>query len=303
MFRLAEGRIYLPEGYRAEDPGAKTGRWPPAIVRQSGGARFVRIEGGVFLRGDPRPGAQPASDVWGNPLTKHHVRVGGFYIQDREVTNGEIDEYLKNHPEAEPEFAQWRRWYAEFQEQFQPDASRASRYPAVSIPYRSALRYAASVGGLLPTEAQWEFAAKSRTDDRLFSWGQEFPKGTSRPANLDNIQGTPAEARTFDKDKTAQDVYDMTGNVRELCADAYEPYDKLPLADISREHPLVDRRPTAMPDSVGTRIVVRGGSFLDRPQKALSFMRDRLGVEDFSNYIGFRVVIECPSRDEDAGGR
>jgi serine/threonine-protein kinase len=303
VFQLYGDGKYLPVGYRPELSEKVGGQWPSALVRESDGARFVWIDGGVFRRGDPRPGTQPAADARGNSLKPHFVRVRGFYIQDREVTNGEIQRYRDTHPEDEKLLADWRQWYDSFRDEFKLPEDKASRLPAVSVSYRAARKYAASVGGLLSTEAQWEYAAKSRQDDRLFAWGNELPTARERLANLDNPQSGPAQAGTYPKDITEQGARDMTGNVRELCADAYKPYDDLDLGTNSRERPLVDHREAPVLDSAGSdkvKVVVRGGSFfLDRPQKAFTFMRDQVGVDEAPNYVGFRVVLECPSRYEE----
>jgi serine/threonine protein kinase len=303
LFKLYQDGMYLPAGYRPQGAEQSAGQWPTAIVRESDEARFVRIDGGVFLQGDTRREPRPALDAPGNPLTPHHVRVRGFYVQDREVTNGEIQKYRDAHPEEAESLSEWSRWYDDFRDQFKLEDDAASRFPALSISYRTARRYAASVGGLLPTESQWEFAARSRQDGHLFAWGETIPTARDRLANLDSPQHAPAPAGSFPKDKTDQGVRDMTGNVRELCADAYKPYDDLGLSGNAPDHPFIDRREalvldTAMLDRI--KVVVRGGSFMDKPQKAMAFMRDRLGAAEASNYVGFRVVIECPSRADES---
>ena len=181
-----------------------------------------------------------------------------------------------------------------------------SQYPAVCVAYGVAIKYAASVGGRLPTEAQWEFAAKSRHDDHLFAWGKEFPRSGERRANLELSQAVSAPVKAFAGDKTEHGVFGMTGNVRELCADAYQPYDDLKLAANSADHPLVDRREKLVLDSSESgqiKVVVRGGSYMDSLRKAMTFMRNRLAAnDDIPGDVGFRVVIECPSRTDQPGG-
>ena len=63
---------------------------------------------------------------------------------------------------------------------------KAKTYPAVCISYVTAKKFARAMGGRLPTEAEWEFAAKSRTDDSLFPWGKLPPKESRPKANLRN---------------------------------------------------------------------------------------------------------------------
>ena len=305
LFTLYRDGMYLPVGYKPEDPETAPATWPKAIVRKSDAVRFIWIDGGTYRRGDPRPDQGAATDGPGNPLTPHHVRLGGFYIQETEVTNGEIQRYLDAHPDEEKNLRTWRDAYESFRSNNQIDDTKMSQYPAVCVGYGVAIKYAASVGGRLPTEAQWEFAAKSRHDDYLFAWGKEFPRSGERPANLEPSQAASAPVKAFPGDKTEQGVYDMTGNVRELCADAYQPYDELKLAANSADHPLVDRREKLVLDSSEAgqiKIVVRGGSYMDSPRKAMTFMRDRLAADDdVPGDVGFRVVIECPSRADQSG--
>jgi eukaryotic-like serine/threonine-protein kinase len=293
--------LYLPAGYTPEGPGSTSGRWPKTIVRRSDAARFIRIDGGTFVRGDPRREQGPALDVPGNPLTPHFVRVEGFYIQETEVTNGEIQSYLEVHPDDEINLRKWREAYEYFRTNNQVGDAQMGHYPAVCVGYDAARRYANWVGGELATEAQWEYAAKSFKGDSLFAWGNELPPAGERWANLDNPQWIAAPVKSSEKDRTVHGVYDMTGNVRELCADVYKPYDDLRPKTYSLDHPLVDRREDRQASSEPNpvKIVVRGGSYGVRPRTAMSFMRDRLSVPgDMPGDVGFRLVIECPSHAE-----
>ena len=90
--------------------------------------------------------------------------------------------------------------------------------------------------GRLPTEAEWEFAAKSCDSDHLFPWGNDppVPLRQQPKANIFNPYGGhsnqgfgPAEVKTFPQDQTEQHVFDLAGNVSELCLDAYKPYAEL----------------------------------------------------------------------------
>src|SRR4051794_6146477 len=98
-------------------------------------------------------------------ITSHFVHVPGFYKLETEATNGEIEQYLENHQDDEDRLKHWENKYARFKEKFQVDDVKARPYPALFIAYRMAKKYAASVGGLLPTEAEWEFAARSHGEE------------------------------------------------------------------------------------------------------------------------------------------
>ena len=89
--------VYLPAGYE-EVKGDRIASWPSAITRSKDGVKFIRITGGTYQRGDP--GEDPALDSEGQPCTPHYVRVPDFYIQETEVTNAEIEAYIKANPDG-----------------------------------------------------------------------------------------------------------------------------------------------------------------------------------------------------------
>jgi eukaryotic-like serine/threonine-protein kinase len=298
-FVFVRDRVYIPRGYKPESLNDLQGdpAWPRVIIRDRDKARFIRIPGAVYRRGDPKPGA-PALDFHGKPITPHFVRVRGFYIQETEVTCGELEGYANDHPK-EPGVEKWKDWLAKFR----ADHPDVTRYPAAWVDYRLARRYARSVGGLLPTEAEWEWAAKSCNETFWFAWGAEFaPQDAPAWARLDDLNGNafdPAPVKKYDKDQTEQHVYDMVGNLRELCADPYMPYTDLNLAGNAPGNPLVDRRGPVDAASQDVKIVVRGGSFMRREPEATAFHRWLEPPDAIPLDVGFRVVIECP---EDAEG-
>jgi serine/threonine-protein kinase len=164
-------------------------------------------------------------------------------------------------------------------------------FPAVGISHAIAADYARSVGGKLPTEAQWEFAARSRGLPRRYVWdGNDKP--SYRNANIDSL-GQVANLTTLDvglfpKDRTADGIVDLTGNVREWCRDSWAPY----------TDSAADRGTTG-----GFDFVVRGGSFASHADQFRTTRPRRIDqndhptadmlTEDQAAYdIGFRVVIE-----------
>src|SRR5262249_9112958 len=124
------------------------------------GALFVRIVGGQFRMGcldetqaDPDDDTRPA----------HEVRLRGFYIQTTEATNGEIESYVEGKDPANYSF-----WKSKFDQRSNGgDAENSRRLPAVGIRWDLATLYAENKGGRLPTEAQWEYAARSEGKPRF----------------------------------------------------------------------------------------------------------------------------------------
>ena len=278
--------------------------WPRVIVHRSNKARrFIRIPRGTYQRGDTRPGS-PALDFKKNPCDPHWVRVSGFYIQETEVTHGEIEDYLAPtvHPEAAESLTRWREYYESLRKT--KPVERARRFPAVCVTYLAARKFAEDCGGRLPREAEWEYAAKSCRDDFLFAWG----KGNSGAAqtqlkvNLLNPKVPtfgPLDVGTSADDETEQHVFDLTGNVREFCLDAYKPYNEIIPPKNTIDEPLVD--PICVDPGSGDSskyYIVRGGSFMTSLRQAMAFLRSGMAPDKTADDVGFRVVIECPPQHE-----
>jgi eukaryotic-like serine/threonine-protein kinase len=288
--------VYLPAGYQ-EVPGDRIGAWPSMLRRSKDNVKFIRIAGGTYQCGDPGP--LPEKDSDDEACTPHFVRVPSFYIQENEVTDGEIEDYIKADPERKKELKDWKNLYSSLCGENSPsEIAYARRFPAGSIDYWTARKYAATVQGLLPTEAEWEYAARSRSQTNVYSYGPDpTPKGVPLKANLDNPAqnlGKPQPVDVFPEDATEQHVLGMTGSVQELCVDEYKPYGQLNLTKFSSSAPRVDRRDDVLPRLNDFKVVVKGGSFNLRQSKAKAFLRTTINASDRSDSIGFRVVIECP---------
>jgi formylglycine-generating enzyme required for sulfatase activity len=280
-FVRSNAGLYLPEGYRAEVPTDPIDLMPVALVREDG-TRFVRITGGSFTMGSQDPLERDA-----NPA--HPVTLSGFYLQTTEVTNAEVESALWDS--AETTCPEWKRSFDHVGTALGVETAR--RHPAVGFSYSAARAYALKRGGLLPTEAQWEYAARSRGQSFRYVWdyGPERDVSPLSVANIDSEGSSPvgtAKVASFPVDKTLQGISDLAGNVREICRDRYVPYvDK---AQID---------PQFLPDEImpdDSRIVLRGGAFSGSADECkTTFRGDTLqGLNDVRRSVGFRIVIECP---------
>jgi serine/threonine-protein kinase len=285
--------FYLPEGYDEEGVGSPVA----AIVRKADGARFVWVEGGEFQLGALRkPTGRPEDDEDQPP---HPVAVSGFYMQQTEVTNGQMAAFLRDVGlDPADEAPGYLLAVSDLAKARKP--AEVATHPAAGIPYRLAARYADWAGGRLPTEAEWEYAARSKgRTDRPYVWGDD----ELRPADVElrkvnihwsgrDLPTTPVGSSPLDR--TAQGVADLAGNVREWCLDVFARY---PPAAAGM---LLDPR-NVRPEGEPVEHVLRGGSFETPAERALTTHPRRLrGVEtdrdgvkiDTARDVGFRIVIE-----------
>lgn len=208
----------------------------------------VWIEGGSFLAGSEGTDDAPSSSPYSRrDETSGRWTVEGFWLQQHEVTNEEYRRFDPSHT-------------------FVPGRER---HPVTEITWSQAMAYARSIGGTLPTEVQWEFAARGR-ESREYPWGDALP--TCELAHYDQCEPrSTVEVLSRAGDVTPQGVYDLAGNVREWVKPTW--YD--------------DTRHPVNPDAIR----LKGGSW----QHLAFFLRaasvtNYIGVDYRWNNIGFRVA-------------
>ena len=306
IFYCFKRGIYLPLGYRPADPKDLDGSWPKALVRESDDVKFIRISGGSYDRGDfiAQKSQQPVLDLQDNPCQLHKVEVSGFYIQETEVTNKEVAEFQTGH--AEVPLNSWKDAKAFLIEDQKKSEIELQQFPAVCINRTTAQQIAKSVSGRLPTEAEWEYAARSGGTRSRWAGKNQVIKKTPPKARLASVTNAgeffPVRVKSFaGEDETDQKVFDMTGNVCEWCVDEYKSYPTIISEHIKAERtgvdgPLHDPVEGDEPEKVDSskKYVVRGGSFNSQPEDARTFQRTAVQAYEERNDLGFRVVIQCP---------
>jgi formylglycine-generating enzyme required for sulfatase activity len=148
------------------------------------------------------------------------------------------------------------------------------------VSWHEAAAYAAWLGGALPTEAQWEYAARGTgaTSGRRYPWGNEAPD------NRRAVFGTSSTERVGSRvaGRTPDGLDDMAGNVWEWCRDLFGDYGETPSTD-----------PLGPPGggAADARLrVLRGGSFGSAEYNLRAADRGRSAPVNRYNNIGFRVV-------------
>jgi formylglycine-generating enzyme required for sulfatase activity len=305
---------------------------------------MIRVPAGSFMMGSNKhyPEEAPA----------HRVHVDSFWIDRTPVTNrafrafvnatdyvtvaeqrpdprdypGALPHMLKagslvfDPPKQPVDLRDWSQWWrlkfgADWRRPYGPRSSISGldNHPVVHIAYRDAAAYAAWTGKELPTEAEWEFAARGRLDQAEFAWGDEFTPGGRQMANtwqgLFPHENLKADGYTRTSPVTAfppngYGLYDMIGNVWEWTADWYAP-----------RHPLDAAKPCCVPHNPRgaseeesfdacqpsikiPRRVLKGGSHLCAPNYCRRYRpaaRHAQPVDTSTSHIGFRCVLRSES--------
>jgi formylglycine-generating enzyme required for sulfatase activity len=159
-------------------------------------------------------------------------------------------------------------------------------YPVVYVSHTVALAYAASYDRQLPTEAQWERAARG-LEGRTYPWGQEQP--TPEHANIDYRYGGTTSIGSFPLGVTDEGVWDLAGNVKEWCLDEYHPYPGgAPMLDFDESTPDLDWiQEAALRRQL---FCVRGGGWSKQEANVRSTYRDADGAGRWFFSLGFRTV-------------
>jgi formylglycine-generating enzyme len=286
---------------------------------------MVWIPGGEFAMGSDRfyPEERPV----------RRVGVDGFWIDERPVTLADFRRFVKatgyvtvaerpldpaDYPDADPsalvpgslvfrptrgpvDLRDYRNWWAyvpgaTWQRPEGPasDTYTRGRHPVTQVAYEDAEAYAGWAGKALPTEAEWEYAARGGLDGAVFAWGDDFAPGGRPLANtwqgefpwqnllVDGYAGT-SPAGAFPAN--GYGLYDMTGNVWEWTRD-----------EVDRAQTARPCCAIAEPGSHIERRVIKGGSHLCAPNYCLRYRpaaRQFEAVDTSTGHIGFRCVMRA----------
>ncbi|MCZ6681434.1 MAG: SUMF1/EgtB/PvdO family nonheme iron enzyme [Candidatus Poribacteria bacterium] len=239
------------------------------MIHEKDNARMHLVPAGEYIMGTPeevsRSDESPA----------HAVRLDPFYLDQFEVTNAQYEQFMAETDHPAPLF--WEDLQLN-----QPD------YPVVGVTWDDAKAYADWAGKRLPTEAEWEIAARG-SDPREFPWGNAFDEDVDGETIHANIAGDvdgfelTAPVGSFPTGASEFGVHDMAGNVMEWVADWYDP-------EYYKESPVAN--PTGPISGLGR--VLRGGSWGDMPDEVRSAKRRSLLANLADRTIGFRCALDTP---------
>ena len=215
-------------------------------LREKDGAIIILIPEGEFLMGcDIAHNA--GFECRYNQLPLHSVYLSAYYMDKHEVTNGQYKKCVEAGRCKEPVYKNSLsrdRYYGN---------PAFSGFPVVAITWFEANTYCEWVGGRLPTEAEWEKAARG-TSIKAYPWGDQNPNcdlaNSYDNASGDVCVGDTVKVGSYPDGASVYGVMDMAGNVWEWVEDWYHP-------DYYHKSPLVD--PPG--DESGVFKIIRGGSF------------------------------------------
>ena len=242
---------------------------PPAKnITGKDGAQMVLIPTGEFWMGSPD------SEGSTDEHPRHRVYLDAYAMDKFEVAVSRYAKFLKSSGRRPPVY--WD----------QGNTDKHSNLPVVGVNWHDAEAYCQWAEKRLPTEAEWEKAARG-TDGRMYPWGNEQP--TPRLANFEKgYSSNPydellAPVDSYEAGKSPYGLHHMAGNVWEWTADWYDEhfYAKSP-----------ERNPIG--PSSGTLKVLRGGSWGLVPVNVRSASRTRYAPSDRYDLIGFRCAQDRP---------
>lgn len=254
---------YLAETLSAAEKKHPTSKESPAAVEKY--PDMILIPAGEFTMGDNTRYNWTfllAYNIYDGP--EHVVYLDAYYIDKYEVTNEQYKKFVEETGYRMP-----RCW----------NDARFNRpnQPVVGVTWDDAVAYVRWSGKRLPTEAEWEKAARG-TDKRLWPWGNKFDKGKcnvweSGEAGLRETK----PVGSFENGKSPYGCYDMAGNVWEWCADYY---------DQNYYYASPSKNPQG--PETGLQRVIRGGGLLYFGHYARCAARYRVPPYAQSPQIGFR---------------
>lgn len=308
---------------------------------------MVWIPGGTFQMG--------SDDFYPEERPVHRVTVDGFWMDEHPVTNSEFRRFVeaadyltvaerspdpKDYPGVNPSLlvpgslvfrrpprrvslSDARAWWA-----YVPGASwrhpegpastvdNREDHPVVHIAYEDAKAYADWAGKSLPTEAEWEFAARGGLEGKVYVWGDKFAPAGKLMANTwqgefpwqnlksDGYEGT---SPVSEFPGNGYGLFDMAGNVWEWTSDFFHPRhaEETLKSCCAPRNPQVEtyEQATGLPEEQIPRKVVKGGSHLCAPNYCLRYRpaaRQGEAVDTSTSHIGFRCIVRPDTNTKQA---
>jgi sulfatase modifying factor 1 len=272
---LMLGYHLLAQPSSSFEPGAKMARIPRAT-----------FEMGLDEKDAPRLMALykvSRAGIFAEEMPKHKVTIGSYHIDKTEVTNADFKRFIERFPEWQkskiaPAYHNGKYLQQWTGNDFPPGQDK---YPVVFISWYAAAAFCEAQGKRLPTEAEWEFAARGGLEGKQFPWGDKMPDKTRANFSESGLKGATVVASY---PANGYGLYDMAGNVWEYLADEWQRY---PLVRVTNAAGLLKNRSFL---AVRTRRALRGGSYGGAAINLRVTYRDSHLPENAGDHVGFRCA-------------
>ncbi len=260
-------KAFVPVVYDPVEPASyEPTSTPVTKVRSKDGMEMVYVPEGKFTMGSTD------SDADDDESPVREVRLDAYWIDKYEVSNGQYQKCVNAGKCTKPSYTD-----SSTRSSYYGNA-KYDNYPVVYVDWHQAKAYCEWAGGSLPTEAQWEKAARGK-NGRKYPWGDESPN--SNLVNYGEIKGDTTAVGSYPRGVSPYGAMDMAGNVWEWVLDWYGPY---------------DAAETNNPEGPGTGDyrVLRGGSWHFSNWGIRSAFRRYYSPTSTDYSIGFRCVLPQP---------
>jgi formylglycine-generating enzyme len=261
----------------------------------------ARLDAGFFRMGTPEPTIVELRTRFGvsfpgsfeNEIPAHEIAISGFRIDRYEVTNARYAAFVAARPEWGPGQLPAHLHNGHYLDHWDSGAYPEEKgdHPVVFVTWHAAQAFCRWQGGRLPTEAEWEYAARGGGGDKSeFPWGNELPSPERANYGASGLQGT-APVGSYPPNSVG--LHDMAGNVWEWLLDAWEPV----YSSEARADPVIGGHVSddAIRD-VGGRRAIRGGSYGGAVVNLRTRWRDSHEATNATDAVGFRCVYSDDRR-------
>lgn len=255
---------------------------------------MVAIPGGRFEIGIDRSDIPRLKIVFGinaeqlfDPeIPRHGVTLGNFYMDKYPVTNAQFKKFVDAQPEWRPDRIASDLHNGNYLKHWNDSEALVKRgdHPVVNVSWYAAVAYCHWAGKRLPTEAEWERAARGGLT-ALYPWGDQ-PADKGRANYSESAIGTTTRVGAYSPN--GYGLYDMSGNVWEFVADEWQSYTPAAQKNPVAGGNLFTDRTSFL--GVKTRRVIRGGSWGGAPINLWVEYRDSHPPNGAQDFVGFRCA-------------
>jgi len=225
-------------------------------------------------------------ELFRDEIPKHLVAVNDFYIDKYPVTNADYKRFTEAEPAWQPNHIPHELHNSNYLKHWTETNTFTNKadHPVVNVSWYAAVAYCRWAGKRLPTEAEWEHAARGGVNG-LFPWGNQ-------PVDATRVNSTGIGPRTTSpvgkRPANGYGLFDMVGNVWQFLADQWERYPSTPQNNPVAGGSLFLDGTSFL--EVKTRRVIRGGSFDGSPVNFWVEYRDSHPPAGAADFVGFRCA-------------